>query len=298
MGGYVFAATVATARFIATHPLTRNRKLAAFARFARWQVECRLRSEVVVPWIAGTRLALRRGMHGATGNVYCGLHEFTEMAFILHLLRAGDLFADLGANVGSYSVLAAGVCGARVVAVEPGRAAGIALSRNIALNRLCDRVSVERVALGAAVREVEFSTGQGTTNHVLNEGGESHRRVQQTTADLLFAEETPLAMKLDVEGYEAAVLAGASTILADPRLKALVVELNGSGSRYGFDDRQTHRALCKCGFAPYDYCPMSRFLAAREDISNQNTIFVRDPGWVQLRLKTATPFKVFNREVA
>ena len=45
-------------------------------------------------------------MHGVTGNVYCGLHDFAEMSFMLHLLRAGDLFADIGANVGSYTVLA------------------------------------------------------------------------------------------------------------------------------------------------------------------------------------------------
>jgi hypothetical protein len=37
----------------------------------------------------------------ATGNLYVGLHEFEEMAFLLHFLRRGDLFADVGANVGS-----------------------------------------------------------------------------------------------------------------------------------------------------------------------------------------------------
>lgn len=290
-------AIVRTGRFIASHPLTCDRKLAAFARVARWQVESRLRSEVVVPWIAGTRLAVTRGMHGVTGNIYCGLHEFTEMTFMLHLLRAGDLFADVGANAGSYTVLAAGVRGARVVAVEPGSAAGAALAKNIALNGLGDRVSVESVALGASVGELAFSTGQDTTNHVLNESDEGRQRVRQTTADLLFADETPLAMKLDVEGYEAAVLAGATAILADPTLKALIVELNGSGSRYGFDDQQTHRSLLQCGFAAYNYDPTARLLAAQEGISGQNTIYVRDSDWVRYRLTTAASFKVLNREI-
>jgi hypothetical protein len=158
----VFAAILATGRFIASHPLTRDRKLAAFARFARWQLESRLRSEVIVPWIAGTRLAVRRGMRGATGNIYCGLHEFTEMAFTLHLLRVGDLFADIGANVGSYTVLAAGVCGARVVAVEPGARAGAALAKNVMLNSLGDQVSVQDVTLGASAGELAFSTAQDT----------------------------------------------------------------------------------------------------------------------------------------
>jgi FkbM family methyltransferase len=236
-------------------------------------------------------------MHGLTGNIYCGLHEFTEMTFMLHLLRAGDLFADVGANAGSYTVLAAGVRGARVVAVEPGSAAGAALAKNIALNGLGDRVCVESVALGASVGELAFSTGQDTTNHVLNESDEGRQRVRQTTADILFADETPLAMKLDVEGYEAAVLAGAAAILADPTLKALIVELNGSGSRYGFDDQQTHRSLLQCGFAAYNYDPTARLLAAQEGISGQNTIYVRDSAWVRYRLTTAASFKVLNREI-
>ncbi len=112
-----------------------------------------------MPWIAGTRLLVRRGMTGATGNIYAGLHEFAEMAFVLHLLRAGDRFADLGANVGSYTVLAAGVRRARVVAVEPGSAARAALRDNVELNGLGDLVRVEGVALGAAQRRVAFTTG-------------------------------------------------------------------------------------------------------------------------------------------
>lgn len=293
----MLAAIFKTGRFIASHPLTRDRKLAAFARFARWQIESRLHSEVVVPWIDGTRLAVRRGMHGATGNIYCGLHEFAEMAFMLHLLRAGDLFADMGANVGSYTVLAAGVRGARVIAVEPGAAACVALAKNIALNRLGDLVSMHSVALGATVGELAFSTGQDTTNHVLSEGDEGGQQVQQTTADALFANEAPLAMKLDMEGYEAAALAGARVTLADPGLKALIVELNGSGSRYGFDDQQTHRSLLQCGFVPHNYDPRSRVLAAREGISGQNAIYVRDADWVQDRLTASPPFKVLNREI-
>jgi FkbM family methyltransferase len=285
-------------RFIASHPLTRDRKLAAFTRFARWQLESRLRSEILVSWIGGTRLAMRHGMHGATGNVYCGLHDFAEMSFVLHLLRSGDLFADIGANVGSYTVLTAGVRGARVVAIEPDPDAGINLSRNIAINGLGDRVRMEAVALGDSVGELAFSTGHDTMNHVLSDREGTHRKVRQTTADLLFADETPLAMKLDVEGYEAAVLAGARTTLGDPKLKALIVELNGSGSRYGFDDQQVHRTLLERGFAPFNYNPVSRMLAAQQGICTQNTIYVRDPDWVQLRLNTAPPFEVFGREVA
>ena len=48
-------------------------------------------------------------MTGATGNIYCGLYEFLDMAFLLHFLRNGDLFGDIGSNIGSYTVLATGL---------------------------------------------------------------------------------------------------------------------------------------------------------------------------------------------
>src|SRR5262245_35956083 len=107
------------ARFLCSHPLTRDHRFAGFARFCRWQIESRFHREVIVPWVGGVRLAVRRGMTGATGNLYAGLHEFVDMAFTLHFLRPSDLFLDVGANIGSYTLLASGVCRARTIAFEP-----------------------------------------------------------------------------------------------------------------------------------------------------------------------------------
>ena len=54
-----------------------------------------------------------------TGNIYCGLAEFADMAFVLHVLRAGDLFVDIGANAGAYTLLASSVAGAKTTCFEP-----------------------------------------------------------------------------------------------------------------------------------------------------------------------------------
>ena len=56
------------------------------------------RESRIFDWIEGSKLAARNGMTGATGNIYCGLHEFVDMAFLLHLLRPSDLFVDVGAG--------------------------------------------------------------------------------------------------------------------------------------------------------------------------------------------------------
>ena len=101
------------ARAFATHPLTQDAPLRAWARFTLWQVRSRLQDEIHLPWIGGQRLAVRRGMTGATGNIYVGLLEFPDMMFPLHFLQEDDLFLDIGANVGCYTILASGVCRAK-----------------------------------------------------------------------------------------------------------------------------------------------------------------------------------------
>jgi hypothetical protein len=96
-------------RFVWNHPMNRSARLAALGRVIRWQLASRLvLGPIALPFINGTYLFATRGMTGATGNWYCGLHEYEDMPFVLHNLKSGDLFVDVGANIGSYSILAAG----------------------------------------------------------------------------------------------------------------------------------------------------------------------------------------------
>lgn len=92
----------------------------AILRMLRWQIGGRITGmPAIAPFIGGTRLVVRRGLSSATAAHYVGLTDPDEMMLCLHLLRPGDRMTDVGANIGIYTVLAAGVCGAQVVAVEP-----------------------------------------------------------------------------------------------------------------------------------------------------------------------------------
>jgi hypothetical protein len=69
------------------------------ARFLPWKLGSRmLCMPVIVPWVGSTSLVIETGMTGATMNFYCGLHGAADMAFVLHVLRPGDVFLDVGAN--------------------------------------------------------------------------------------------------------------------------------------------------------------------------------------------------------
>ena len=63
-------------------------------------------------------------------------HERYEAALVARLLDPGEVFWDVGANVGYFSLVAAAAVGAtgEVVAFEPGAASLERLTANVSLN--------------------------------------------------------------------------------------------------------------------------------------------------------------------
>jgi FkbM family methyltransferase len=266
-------------RTIRLHPLNRGKTFGAFLRLIRWQLAARLlpEAEFSLPFVNDSRLLMTRGMAGATGNFYCGLHEQDEMGFALHVLRRGDVFVDIGANVGSYTVLAAKL-GARVVAVEPIPATFDHLVANVRLNGLESLVTAHRVGLSDRNGTLRFTTDHGTINHVLaateNLAGTD---IEVVTLDSILAGVSPALIKIDVEGHELAVLNGAGRTLGSPSLLAVIMETNGSGLRYGISDAQLYELMEARGFAPYTYTAMTRELMPldmREGTTVLNTVFI------------------------
>lgn len=272
-------------------PLNRHVRIRRVLTFIIWQIKSRLiPRDYVFNWIAESRLYVQNGETSITGNLYYGLMEFEDMSFVLHFLRATDLFADVGANSGSYTILASKVVGAHVVSFEPVPSTSLRLERNIELNKVADRVSVRNVALGSSEGFVEFSTHLDSMNHVLRIG-ESDKlaiSVRRSTLDSEL-DSVPLAIKIDVEGFESQVLEGGMAILQDDNLKVVIIELNGSGSSYGHSDQEIAQKLLDLGFMPMSYEPESRTLSDLKVSHNLvgNTIFVRDPYFVKNRIDSA-----------
>ena len=275
-----------TLSFIIQHPLGKQHPLAALSRFFRWQIKSRFRDETTVNWIDGAVLGVKRGMTGATGNIYCGLHEFVEMAFLLHLLRPGDLFLDIGANVGSYTVLASKVCGANSIAFEPDPKTAQALRRNVSLNEIEDRVQVKQIALGSHNGEILFTVGLDTMNRVATVNDQTSQVVVVKRLDDVPGVGSAVFAKLDVEGFEDEVIIGGMTVLSSPTLLAIQSESCNS---------HLLEALNKNDFEKYFYDPISRAISKKPfDYRTANGLFVRDVEQVTHRLEQSQRRRVYE----
>jgi FkbM family methyltransferase len=228
-------------------------------------------------------------MTGATGNIYAGLHEFTDMAFTVHFLRRDDVFVDIGANIGSYTLLASGVCRAKTIACEPDPQTMALLRRNIDINDLHGHVALVQAALGAENGQVGFTIGRDTANHVASNNEGRTRRVFMRTLDSIVASTPPTMIKIDVEGYEAEVLRGAGAVLSSPVLRAVITE----------GQRPTDIApLLNAGFVRFEYEPFQRTLSrAGQHTSCNNALFLRDSWFAAARVQAAPPFRLLGHTI-
>jgi FkbM family methyltransferase len=175
---------------------------------------------------AGGRIVVRRG-EGASHTVYARLPDYREMTFWLTVLRPGDLFIDVGANIGIYTLLVAGK-GCEVIAVEPADDARRLLEVNLALNGLS--ADVINCALGRAAGRGALRSDLGSSNYIVTDSGEPDAatltEVTLTTVDEVLGDRTAAAMKVDVEGFELDVMLGAARALAEQRIGIVQLEWN------------------------------------------------------------------------
>lgn len=153
----------------------------------------------------------------------------------------GEVLVDVGANVGMYTVWAAKTRGTRVFAFEPEAQNYALLNRNIALNNLGERVKAYCLALSdqAGYSELHLSSLQiGGSCHSLGERVDfkhqpmnpvfSQGCVAARLDDLVAAGVVPPPdhIKIDVDGFEPKVIAGAARVLREHKVRTLLIEVN------------------------------------------------------------------------
>jgi FkbM family methyltransferase len=189
--------------------------------------------------------------------MYLGCYEPGETRTLLRYLRPGMTVVDVGANAGYFTYLAAARVGrsGRVLAVEPLPPVYRNLAAAVRDNRL-DRVTVVNTALGRVAGSLPLfvppaAHGNCAPTLVPVPGWEPVLvpvRPLDAVLDECAIDRVDL-LKLDVEGFEAEVLAGADRALRSGQVRAVLCEFNDWGLRQnGSSPRDLWDVLAEYGF--------------------------------------------------
>jgi FkbM family methyltransferase len=220
-------------RFSWTSPANEGARLRAVLRLFFFEFRGRvLRRRTLVR--LGNRSRLWADIHRWESSkiAYSGLPDYPEMSVWRDFLRSGDLFVDVGANVGSYAIWAAEL-GADVIALEPASDTFGLLAENVALNGY--PVKMIQAAAGAVRGTAQFTSGLDCVNRFDPAGS-----VQATvvTIDWLIQDHFLAGMKVDVEGFEMDVLRGSEKALSEHRIGLIQLEWNKTSMRADGTDRR------------------------------------------------------------
>jgi len=190
-----------------------------------------LREDITEVDLGGYSVAVHR-LDSDFGNAIVQSRQYEEQVrkAVREHLREGDVFVDIGANVGVMALLAGTIVGSRgrVVAIEPEPENLQMLYRGIILNKL---TNIEVWPFAASDARRVFSLG-GLSNGHIEEAGRSiatnadAKLVQSVPLDELLGELPRLdCVKIDIEGHEPAATAGFWKNISRHR-PTLIVEWN------------------------------------------------------------------------
>jgi FkbM family methyltransferase len=178
--------------------------------------------------------------HAHAGLIVRGTLEPPVQEALRRLLAPGDVFYDVGANVGFFTLLGSRLVGpeGRVVAFEPVPACARAVARNIELNDFT-QAQIREEAVGAASGHAQLLVvGEASWSHLASTGRHADVRdeIDVTVVaidELVEAGEIPPpdVLKIDTEGAELQAIAGMRRTI-ERRRPAIVCELHDTNSDF------------------------------------------------------------------
>jgi FkbM family methyltransferase len=228
-------------------------------------------------------------------------YEKSELLFLRALLRPGDIFIDIGANIGLYTLIAAQRVGeeGHIHAFEPSAKPYQRLLENVMLNRLtnvtCHRLGLSdtrdtlRMTVSLDGYDAWNSFGKPVAGRCFGE-----EMVECICVDDFLEKESLIRrvtlMKLDVEGWESRVLSGGRKALFLEDAPILLVEFTEQASQAsGSSCSKTYDLLEELGYEMFTYDAECRRLIPdprRERYPYLNLIAAKNSAWIASRLQT------------
>ncbi len=162
----------------------------------------------------------------------------------------GDVFWDIGANVGVYSIYAAALKKTRTLAFEPSAANYYVLNKNIEINGVDDRLQAYCVAFAAndamdqlLMQTTDIGGALSSFGEARDYRGESFNPAFRQgmlgfSLDSFISRyqpQFPAHLKIDVDGLENQIIAGARSTLQNPALQSISIELDDDRADYTRD---------------------------------------------------------------
>lgn len=212
-----------------------------------------------------------------------------EVGVLPRLVRNGMTAVDLGANQGLYTLFLADlVRPGKIFAFEPHPMLYQQLVANVRENRI-ENVECSQMAVSSSSGVLGLQLGHIHlgNNYIIPDGAETLDSIQvkAVTLDELFAGTRIDFLKIDIQGWEAAALAGGRHVLEDNQAIVLVFEYWPFGlRRAGADPDQFLSYLTELGFSIY-HLRRSRLVSLEEtslpnpakELAYCNLVALRDP---------------------
>jgi len=221
---------------------------------------------------------------------YFGVYEAGTISVIRKILKEGDIFVDVGANIGSISCLASRFVGKKghVFAFEPHPETYKILEYNIRINNLSN-VTTFNVALGSKISKgkiydrLNMNRGAATLLRSRNVREEEGYEIEITTIDSLIENgllPPPTLIKIDVEGFELEVLKGAEKLLRSDQAPMLCIEYSTLPPQYGSNTFDIYKFIKSVnGYSCYKFrynkevpCQLMR-ISGENDLPHHDNIF-------------------------
>lgn len=284
------------------NPGNHGRRARQWIAAVRFEVASLFGRSVVLPFADHSKVVARKRGDSSSRIALARFPDWGEMMVWRTFLGHGDLFFDVGANVGLYTLNAA-EAGARVVAFEPAHDMVEALTENLRINRLTS-VDVRSMALLDRLGSISFA-GQDPNRRKVELGAvqvadpvtSDSAMVTLSTLDVEAAGAPPRGIKIDVEGFERLVLSGGSTLLDSTRLELIQLEWNDTCTAALNESREPlARLLVDHGFVLYQWADTERQLVSH---GQQTPPYGRDVfaarGTAVSLLDTLTLYPTFHR---